>query len=134
MNRMEFFEKVILGGSAFLLLNKTLEATQPRKQKILMGHMFITAFQYYDGPEVADLLETGLSLILNREPHNRWDKNAVEVYAGEAKLGYIPRSENSNIAWLMDQGIEVKAAITELNPDAFPYGSVKMEVWYERNI
>lgn len=132
MNRMEFFEKVILGGGALLLMNKTLEASRPPKQKILLGYQFVTGFQYYDGPEVADLLEPDLTLVLNREPHNRWDSMAVEVYAGEAKLGYIPRNDNRMIASLIDSGIEVKARIAELNPDDFPYGSVKVEMWYER--
>ena len=44
----------------------------------------------------------------------------------------LPRNLNHSIAKLMDQGIEVQAEIKELNRDAFPYGSVKVEVWYER--
>ena len=132
MNRMEFFRNVILGSSALILMNRNLEAARPFRQKISLGSHFIAGFQFYDGPEVADMLESDLPLILNREPHNRWDKNAVEVYAGEAKLGYIPRSENETIARLMDAGFEMNASITELNPNEFPHGSVKVEVWYER--
>lgn len=132
MNRMEFFRNVILGSGALILMNSTLEAARPLRQKIMLGSHFIAGFQFYDGPEVADMLECDLPLTLNREPHNRWDRNAVEVHAGEAKLGYVPRGENQVIADLLDTGIEVKASVTELNPDAFPYGSVKMEVWYER--
>ena len=132
MNRMEFFRNVILGGAGLFFLQGTADAGTGNRQKVSLANLFSTGFQYYDGPEVADMLETGLMLRLNREPHNRWDHSAIEVYAGEAKLGYIPRNENQTIARLMDNGIRMKACITELDPEAFPYGSVKMEVWYEQ--
>ena len=71
-----------------------------------------------------------MPLQLNREPHNRFDKNAVEIWTGDAKLGYIPRSVNSTIADLMDKGTKVEATILELTPSAFSFGSVKVEVFY----
>jgi hypothetical protein len=132
MNRMEFFRDVILGGAGLFFLQGSADALTNNKQKISVANVYVTGFQYYDGPEVADMLETGLMLRLYREPHNHFDSSAVEVYAGEAKLGYIPRNENQTIAGLMDNGIRLKACITELDPESFPYGSVKMEIWYNR--
>jgi len=41
-----------------------------------------------------------------------------------------PRSDNKPIARLMDQGKAVEAQILEVSNDAFPYGSVKAEVFY----
>ena len=79
--------------------------------------------------EVLSLLETGMPLQLNREPHNPQDKNAVEIWSGDAKLGYIPRSENKAVAHLMDKGVGVEALVLELDPSAFP-NSVKTEVFY----
>lgn len=95
---------------------------------------FITGFQHYDGPEAEPLLETGMPLQLNREPHNRFDKNAIEVWSGDAKLGYVPRSDNKTMARLMDKGTEIQAVVLELDPSAFPFGSVKMEVFYLKKI
>lgn len=132
MNRMEFFRNVILGSAGLFFAGGNADAGINNRHKVSVANLYVTGFQYYDGPEVADLLETGLMLRLNREPHNRWDRLAIEVYAGEAKLGYIPRGDNEAIARLMDSGIRLRAHITELDPEAFPYGSVKMEVWYER--
>ena len=60
--------------------------------------------------------------------------DAIEIYTGEAKLGYLPQQTITIIANLMDQRIEVKAAITELDKDNFPFGSVKVNVWYDRTI
>lgn len=93
---------------------------------------FVAGFQYYDGMEVEYLLKKGMPLLLNRQPHNRYDNYAIEVFCGEAKLGFIPRTDNKVIADLMDQGVEVLGEIIELNPDADPFGNIKAEVWYER--
>ena len=71
-----------------------------------------------------------MPLQLNRAPHNHHDKNVVEVWSGDAKLGYVPRSDNKPIAKLMDKGTDVLAVVLELEPSAFPCGSVKIEVFY----
>ena len=123
----------MLGTTGMVLTKSTTDPKIANKQKISLGTLFISGFHYYDGPEAEDLLEAGMQLQLNRQPHNRYDNNAVEVFTGEAKLGYVPRTENKIIAELMDKGIEVKAEIKELNPSANPYGNVKIEVWYERD-
>ena len=73
-----------------------------------------------------------MPLQLNREPHNLFDKNAVEIWTGDAKLGYVPRSVNSTIARLMDKGTKVEVNVLELCPTAFPFGSVKVEVFFMR--
>jgi len=75
-----------------------------------------------------------MPLQLNREPHYQYDKNAVEIWTGDAKLGYIPSSDNKTIAKLMDDGNEVQALVLELEPSPFPNGSVKIEVYYLKNI
>ena len=71
-----------------------------------------------------------MPLQLNREPHNRFDKNAVEIWTGDAKLGYVPRSANRTVASLMDKGTKVEAIVLELCPSEFPFSSVKVEVFY----
>jgi len=130
MNRMDFFEKVILGGTD--ALQKSLDAYHRNTRQMILTNTRISAFRYYDGPLIADMLETGLLLRLSREPGNRFDPQAVEVYAGDAKLGYISHTENSSIAWLMDTGIWVKARITSLFHDDPFNVSVEIEVWHER--
>jgi len=74
-----------------------------------------------------------MPLQLNREPHNQYDKNAVEIWTGDAKLGYVPRSDNKPIAKLMDEGMVVQALILELNDSTFPE-SVKIELFYFKNM
>ena len=114
------------------MLHKGLNANPRPTSQVVVANTHISAFRYYDGTVIADLLEVGLLLRLNREPGNRFDPQAVEVYAGDAKLGYIPHTENISIAWLMDTGTWVKARITGLMYDGSPGVGVNIEVWYER--
>ncbi len=110
------------------VISKSIET-----QKVRLGVDFIAGFQYYDGPDAEPLLEAGMPLQLNREPHNRYDRNAIEIWSGDAKLGYVPRAGNKPVARLMDDGVKVEAKILELDPHSFPYGSVKMELFYLRD-
>lgn len=132
MKRKDFFKRFIFGATGILLLGGSAKKETPGIQRIKLLTFFVAGFQYYDGMEIEHLLKKGMPLLLNRQPHNRYDKNAIEVFSGEAKLGFIPRTDNKVIADIMDQGVEVLGEIIELNPDADPFGNVKAEVWYER--
>lgn len=130
MKRKEFLKTILLGTTGVMVTAPLVVESYPAKLKIRLLVTFITGFQNYDGPEAEPLLETGMPLQLNREPHNRYDKNAIEVWSGDAKLGYVPRSDNKTIAWMMDKGTEIHAVVLQLEPSAFPFGSVKIEVYY----
>lgn len=124
-----------MGGTGIFLVHGPLKAAPPvATQKIWLATLFIAGFDHYDGPDAESLLEAGMPLQLNREPHNRYDKHAIEILSGEAKLGYIPRANNKTIARLMDEGIEVQAEIKELYPENCYFNNVKVEVWYERPV
>ena len=133
MKRKDFLKNILLGSTGVLVTGPLPSESEPAKQKIRLAVTFIAGFQHYDGPDAQSLLETGMPLQLNREPHNNYDKKAVEIWTGDAKLGYVPRSENKTIAKLMEEGIEVQALILELDHSAFP-NSVKIEVFYQKNI
>ena len=133
MKRQDFFKNVLLGSAGALVTVPLSAESVPDKQKIRLAVTFIAGFQHYDGLDAESLLEVGMPLQLNREPHNQYDKNAVEVWTGDAKLGYVPRSENRIIAKLMDKGTVIQALILELDHSVFP-DSVKIEVFYIENI
>ena len=61
--------------------------------------------QYYDYAKVSGGLTAGQRLVLRREPENPYDPLAVEVLTEDrTKLGYLPRSDNSPYARLLDAG------------------------------
>ena len=133
MKRKDFLKNILLGSTGVLVTSPLSAEAEPAKQKIRLAVAFIAGFPHYDGPEALSLLETGMPLQLNREPHNEYDKKAIEVWTGDAKLGYIPRSGNKPIARLMDKGIHVEAVIFDLDPSSYAE-SVKIEVFYFKNI
>jgi len=51
---------------------------------------WIAGYSYYDGPTMGNRLSNGQSLQLRREPDNRHDGRAIEIYAGKYKLGLFP--------------------------------------------
>ena len=133
MKRKDFLKSVLLGSTGALVTSPLNTTAEQEKQKIRLSVNFVAGFQHYDGPDAESLLEIGMPLQLNREPHNQYDKNAIEVWTGDVKLGYVPRSDNKTVAKLMDDGKEVQAIVLELDPSAFP-NSVKIEVFYFKNI
>ncbi len=129
MKRKDFHRNIVLGSAGTLVAAPLPAESEPAKQKIRLAVTFVAGFQHYDGHDAVSLLETGMPLQLNREPHNSYDKNAVVIWTGDAKLGYVPRSENKTIARLMDKGVGVEASVLALDPSAFP-DCVKIEVFY----
>lgn len=134
MNRKGFLNRLFLGAAAVLVPGgTTVAAGSGQKQKVRLAVTLVAGFPYYDGPEAEPLLEEGMPLLLNREPHNPHDRNAIEVWAGDAKLGYVPRSANKTVARMMDKGIAVEACILEVNQEKVPGSTVKIELFYLRD-
>lgn len=131
MNRIDFLKQVFLGATLLFVPKHSTENTTKRLKEIKFSSPYIAGFQYYKGLELEPILRESEPLSLIREPHNRHDCYAVEVFRGDQKLGYLPRSENKIVARIMDQGMVVKAKITKIDPDAIPLRRVKLKVFYE---
>jgi hypothetical protein len=58
----------------------------------------------------ASMLE-GEECTLKAEPENVYDKNAVAVYDGAFKLGYIPAADARAVALALSRGLDVSAAV-----------------------
>lgn len=84
-------------------------ATDPRqvnKTFTLMGSSFI--------PGAGGLIDkltsrSGTPLELRREPNNPADVNAIAVYWGGYKLGWMPRGLAAETAPIMDAGVKIIA-------------------------
>lgn len=81
------------------------------------------------GSIAAPKLSPGCPLILLVEPDNPHDPFAVSIYFGETKLGYVPRSDNKHISRLLDQEAILECRVVEINPDAWVWNMVRVEVW-----
>ena len=67
--------------------------------------------------ELLPQISKGDSLMLRRDPGNKYDENAIKVFAESGdRIGYIPRKCNEMVANLMDQGREVVAVVQNVDP------------------
>ncbi len=61
-----------------------------------------THFCGSNAEEIVKALKPGDALTLVRDPTNKFDKNAIAVYVGADKVGYIPRGKNVALAATID--------------------------------
>ena len=80
----------------------------------------LAGFQYYTGKQIWNELRNEDELTLRREPDNRYDSRAVEIYWRDYKLGYIPRRDNIVIAQLMDRKVPLRVTIIQLDEGLDP--------------
>ena len=80
---------------------------------MLVQRSTLAGYRYHEAPRLAPDLVPGERLDLKREADNPYDRNAVRVDWRGHKLGYVPRRQNSAIAWAMDAGQTISARIVE---------------------
>ena len=131
MNRIDFLKRIILSGATIFVAKQVTTAAPTEVKDIYLNSPHIAGFQYYQGLKVEKALEEYDMLTLKREPQNPHDSFAVEVFRGNAKLGYLPSTDNKVIARMMDQGVTLKAKIKNIDPDAHPFRRVKIRVYSE---
>jgi hypothetical protein len=108
--------KSLIAAPAALLFPWTFKArTAYKAKKIMLLDSAVAGFQHYNGDDIWGRMKTGDHLHLVREPKNPFDYDAVEVYRGRDKLGYLPRAQNAAIAQMMDRGMMIKSKIQRLS-------------------
>lgn len=100
-----------------------------QQMRILVQSSPLAGFQYYGGKILWDEMREGDRLALVREPGNRHDPFAVRVEWRGAKLGYLPRSDNRDVAEEMDRGTPIAGRIGRLTTDRNPWKRVRVDVY-----
>lgn len=91
----------------------------------------MAGFAYYDGCTCFEDLHIGTELSLRREAECKYDPEAVAIYHGENKLGYVPSEENAMLSKFLDQGYPelFEVRVHRLSPDAHPAKQVGVTVF-----
>ncbi len=76
-------------------------------------------------------MSEGDSLVLVREPANEHDPNAVRVDWRDHTLGYLPRSENADVARQLDRGQPLRARIVRLTRYRNHHRKLEIEIYLE---
>jgi hypothetical protein len=148
MKRVEFFRNIFLGGLGLMIpgtisgaIPKTTLSPSPSpscskgplplnsRQQITLLSSHVAGYQYHKGHHVENEFKSGVPLSLVREPKNRYDSNAIAIYFGLTKIGYIPDAENTVLANMLDQGVHLETTITAFNPEMPTWGRVEVEVY-----
>lgn len=121
-----------------------------KAKKLFFMECHLAGRQYHDVDEVWEELKVGTCLRLERDLDNRYDKNAVAVIfdkiieesdathafiSEEYLLGYIPASENQEIAQLLEMGWNdiFECRISKINPEAHYENQIRLTIRIKRN-
>ncbi len=93
-------------------------------------HFHIAGFTYYDGVLVFNKLKIGTELQLKAEPQNRYDEEAVAIYFGESKLGYVPESNNKALSVILNAGQDIfDARVQRVDKKVHPEQQISVVVF-----
>ena len=123
LNRRKFIQKLgyLCSVAPLGLLGKT------KPQGIKLTTVKVAGLQY---GEMADgtLLPTE-NLLLKREPHNTYDKNAIAIYRASKKVGYIPKDNARILATLLDNGVMLKAEVRYFDKEKVVWDRLWISIW-----
>lgn len=75
----------------------------------VVGLSFIPGY-----PENIHRLNDGDYVLLIRNPHNKYDSNAIEVHTLDGMLGHIPKEVAAKLAPRIDDGAQFKANVYQV--------------------
>jgi len=94
-----------------------------------MNDFAIAGFRYYDGAKELPGLVAGTKLTLRAEPANPYDCFAVEIFHGNAKLGYVPRFCNRHISRLLQDAVPLTCEVERVDAEAPPWEAVAVKLF-----
>ena len=99
--------------------------------QMLVQNSPLAGFRHAEAADAWPDLRQGDELTLVREPDNAFDKNAVRVEWRGRKLGYVPRRENSALAWALDRGETLRARVSRCEWHPNPARRIAFQVFVE---
>ena len=121
----------LLAVALLLGLSLSPRAATAQQVRMLVQSSPLAGFNYHQAPEVWQGMRVGDALELAREPDNSYDGKAVRVEWRGHKLGYVPRAQNTALAWAMDRGEILNARVSRLQPHRNPRKRIEFEVYVE---
>lgn len=99
--------------ATFYTATGKLNFSTPFAREILLLECRVAGTTYRENiEEIAEWLDAGANLRLQREPENKFDPSAIAVYDAQNNiLGYIPRAKNEVLARLLEAGKHLSARL-----------------------
>ena len=117
-------------NAASLMSGNSLgDLIRPLSREILLFDSYVAGTTRIRDESVFDDVREGAELILQREPEDRFDENAILVLDGQKrKLGYIPEKDNIVFARLMDAGKYLTARVRRYEPKG-PFRQISISIF-----
>jgi len=133
MNRRKLFKKLLAVtgtgfGLGFTANSVQAKTTVKTDSKIKLQSSPIAGFQFYKGQEIWHKIANDDQLTLKAEPTNKYDKNAVEIYWQDQKLGYLPRNQNYTVSQLLKEKNQLNASIAKLQNCSNPWERIRVDI------
>jgi HIRAN domain len=127
-----FVTRLASSAACLALICSLASAQEPTGHvRLVVQSSPLAGFRYHAAAEAWPELRVGERLTLERERDNAYDANAVGVSWRGRKLGYVPRRENSALAWGLDRGERFGARISRLGLHPNPARRLEFEVYAE---
>lgn len=107
--------------------------SNPRR-RVLIQQSAVAGFQFHEGEFVFARMKLGDRLNFRRDPNNRFDQRAVQVYWQDTQLGFVPRRDNVAISQMLERGEPLTASITALRESENPWDRVRFDVTWQDTI
>ena len=112
MNELTTTTKSLLAAAPDGSIDKLLK---PLSHEILLFDSYVAGTAYIKDDTVFSEMQVGDRLVLQREPDNCFDENAILILDGrKRKVGYIPEKDNIVFSRLMDAGKFLIAKVIRL--------------------
>ena len=109
--------------------NSLGDLIKPLSHEILLLDSYVAGVTNIKDESVFEDIREDDKLILQREPENRFDENAILVLdAKKRKLGYIPEKDNIVFARLMDAGKYLTAKVKTYVPKG-PFRQINIDIY-----
>ncbi len=122
ITRKLFLRNLVFGSIGTGLLPGTL-AADPCETEVEIYRGNVRGLQYYQFFNIRESIVPGQVLTLKREPENRYDAEAISVFADTHQLGYIAQEDNLVLSTMLDKGLPLRATVRRLHENP-------KEVWW----
>ena len=126
MTRSQFIKNLV----GFLGLSQIPAEIGVEYKKVYLLQFFVRGFQYYEGPRLLREINHSGLLDLQREPDNKYDKNAIALYFEGQKIGFVPREENQLFAKMLDADlVKLQVEVTHIEPEAAAWEKIHAAIY-----
>lgn len=97
----------------------------------------VAGVQYYQIDQAWEKLKKGDRVVLQSEPDNQYDTDAVEIYWQDQasrqrfKLGYLPRKQNYAASQLLNKQQTLISRITDLKDSDDPWQRIQITIYLQ---